>query len=289
MMGISSECQRLLQEESRLYKNDYHQYYLKGESKPRSIGEPYLLHHFGTTRGILLIHGLLAAPEEVREWAEALHAEGYSVYAPRLAGHGTSALDLATRSYEDWVNSVNRGYRILKKCCDQIVVAGFSTGGGLALYSAVTRPHDFMAVISVSAPYKFESSSSVFAESLDRWNVILRALGIRRLRRDFVANDPDNPHINYLRCPVRSIVQVKAMMRKVSRALKTLTMPALIIQADRDPKVAPESGRKIYSRISSTQKKYREISFHLHGIVRGDISREVQQESSVFLNRLDWR
>lgn len=288
-MLISADCKRLIRQESLLFKRDYHEYFLAGETKPRHIGEPYLLHQPGTNRGVLLIHGLLAAPEEVREWAAFLHSSGYTVYAPRLAGHGTSALDLAFRSYDDWVDSVNRGHAILKTCCEQIVVAGFSTGGGLALHQAVTKPEAFAAVISVSAPLQFKSVSSLFAESLDHWNVLLRAMGVKPLCRDFVANDPDNPHINYFRCPVRSIVQVKAMMKKVSGALSTLSMPALIIQANQDPKVEPKSGRRIYDRIASHDKRYREISFHLHGIVRGEISRDVFAEVAAFLNRLAWR
>lgn len=262
---------------------------MAGESKPRSIGEPFLLRRSGAACGVLLIHGLLAAPEEVREWAEALHEKGYTVYAPRLAGHGTSAEDLARRAYGDWVGSVNRGYDILKTCCEKIAVAGFSTGGGLALYAALARPDAFAGVIAVSAPFRFKSASAGFAKSLDKWNELMRASGIRRWRRDFVANNPDNPHINYFRCPVRSIAQVQSMMRKISQTLHTLTMPALIIQADRDPKVAPVSGRKIYRRIASSSKKYCEISFSLHGIVRGEIARRVFDESTAFLDGLGWR
>jgi esterase/lipase len=288
-MSVSAECKRLLHEESLLFAGDYEKYFLAGETKDRYIGEPYLLHHAETNRGVLLIHGLMAAPEEVREWADFLYSQGYTVYAPRLAGHGTSAVDLAQRSYADWVDSVNRGHAILKTCCEQIVVAGFSTGAGLALYQALTKPEAFAAVISISAPLKFKSISSCFAEQLDRWNSFLRLMGIKRLRRDFATNYPDNPHINYHRCPVVSIVQVKALMKKVYKALPTLSIPALIIQADNDPKVESGSGRRIYDRISSLGKAYRDIHFHLHGIVRGGISRNVFAEVAAFLNRLAWR
>jgi esterase/lipase len=288
-MSISAECQQLVQYESLLFERDYKKYFLEGETKPRNIGEPYLLHHPETNRGVLLIHGLMAAPEEVREWADFLYARGYTVYAPRLAGHGTSAVDLAQQTYSDWVDSVNRGHSILKTCCEKIVVAGFSTGGGLALHQAVTKPGAFKAVISISAPLKFKSVSSNFAEQLDRWNLFLSVMGIKRLHRDFVTNHPDNPHINYHRCPVGSIVQVKALMKKVYAALPALFIPALIIQADNDPKVEGKSGRKIYDRISSTDKIYREVHFHLHGIVRGEITRDVFPETADFLNKLAWR
>ena len=230
MMLVSDECKRLMQRESLLFASAYKKHFLAGETKPRPIGEPYLLHSAETQRGVLLIHGLMAAPEEVREWADFLCSLGFTVYAPRLAGHGTSAVDLARCSYGDWVDSVDRGHAILKSCCEQIVVAGFSTGAALALHQAITKPEAFKAVISISAPWKFKSISARFAEPLDHWNSFLRTLGIKGLRRDFVVNHPDNPHINYFRCPVRSIVQVKALMKKVYGTISTLSLPALIIQ-----------------------------------------------------------
>jgi len=281
---ISPECRRLLDQETLLFEKEYAAHFLAGETKPRQIGAPYLLRSTETDRGVLLIHGLMAAPEEVRQWADFLHAQGYTVYAPRLAGHGTSAPDLAGRCYRDWIASVERGHAILKLCCEKIVVAGFSTGAGLALEAALRKPAEFAAVIAISAPLKFKSLSSSFAEALDGWNVLLRRMGIARFRREYVPNHPDNPEINYHRCPVRGIVQVKALMRNVRRALPGLAVPALIMQAGNDPKVSGESGRRIYDLIQSPDKTYREVAFHLHGIVRGEIARVVFAEALQFLN-----
>ncbi|MFO7569384.1 MAG: alpha/beta fold hydrolase [Smithellaceae bacterium] len=279
---------KLAAQESLLFEREYEEHYLTGETKPRSVGEPFLLHNPDSNRGVLLIHGLMAAPEEVRPWADFLYAHGYTVYGPRLAGHGTSAADLATRNHRDWTDSVNRGHTLLKTCCEQIIVAGFSTGGGLALYQAITKPKAYKAVISVNAPLKFKSLSAVFAEPFDRWNVFLRKKGIECLRRDFVVNHPDNPQINYHRCPVHSIVEVKALMQKVYEMLPSLSMPALIMQADHDPKVEGRSGKKIFDRIASADKTYHDIHFHLHGIVRGDIASHVFARVEAFLSRLVW-
>jgi len=69
-MLVSAECKRLMHQESLLFERDYKEHFLAGETKDRHIGEPYLLHHARTNRGVLLIHGLMAAPEEVREWAD---------------------------------------------------------------------------------------------------------------------------------------------------------------------------------------------------------------------------
>ena len=273
----------LLAAESALFIKEYEQNYSAGESKPQDIGMPFFLHAPQSGVGVLLIHGLMAAPAEVREWANFLHAKGLTVYAPRLSGHGTSSEDLSGRNYHDWLESVNRGHAILKTCCKKILVAGFSTGAGLALQSAILKPHDFEAVITVSAPLKFKSFSSRFAELLNGFNHFCHLIGMDNLARKFVKNDADNPHINYLLCPVRSFVQVKKLMRKVRQSLSEIDIPVLVIQAKNDPKVAPESGPAIFQHLGSDKKHFAWIDYPMHGIVRGEIALDVFKEVESFL------
>jgi len=276
----------LLDEESRRFKREYHAHFLNGETKPKHIGEPFLLHEPSSPTGILLIHGLMAAPEEVRQWAQFLYSKGYTVYGPRLAGHGTSAMDLSTRHYGEWIKSVDRGIDILKTCCTRVVIGGFSTGAGLALYQAIQNPTAFDGVISISAPLKFKGISTNFVEILHAWNQVAIQLGMTRLAREYAQNHPDNPQINYHRCPIQGIVEVKALMKKVYDSLSTLKIPSLIIQGKNDPKVDGQSGKKIFQRINRRDSHYREIDFHLHGIIRGPIAQEVFQEVETFLNTL---
>lgn len=262
---------------------EYEQNYSAGESKPPAIGMPFLLSAPASDTGVLLIHGLMAAPEEVREWADFFHARGLTVYAPRLSGHGTSAQDLSVRTYRDWLDSVDRGHALLKTCCKKILVAGFSTGAGLALESVIRKPRDFEAVITVSAPFRFKSFSSRFAELLHGFNRFCLLIGLSSLAREFMKNDADNPQINYLRCPVSSFVQVKTLMRKVRRSLSEIEVPALVLQATQDPKVAPASGPAIFRRLGTAEKHFAWIDYHLHGIVRGRIAAVVFREVESFL------
>jgi alpha-beta hydrolase superfamily lysophospholipase len=89
-INTDKELNTLLAAESALFIKDYEKNYCEGETKSRDIGMPFFLHSPGSDTGVLLIHGLMAAPEEVREWAQFLYEKGLTVYAPRLAGHGTS-------------------------------------------------------------------------------------------------------------------------------------------------------------------------------------------------------
>jgi len=277
------ETERLLEAESALFFREYKKHFVAGETKPPGIGKPLFLHSIHTDTGVLLIHGLMAAPEEVRECADFLHAKGLTVYAPRLSGHGTSSKDLSTRNYQNWLDSVDCGHAILKTCCRKIIVAGFSTGAGLALQSVILKPRDFEAVISISAPLKFKRFSSRFAELLHGFNELCKLAGFHKLTKEFMENDADNPHINYLLCPVSAFVQVKKLMRKVGQSLPDIKIPSLVIQANRDPKVDPGSGPEIFKRIGSAKKYFSWIDYHQHGIVRGNIAAHVFKEVESFL------
>lgn len=286
-------CQQLLDQELQRFEADYQHHYLEGETKPKAIGKPYLLHNPESARGVLLIHGLMAAPEEVREWADFLFSKGYTVYAPRMAGHGTSADDLSQRQMDEWVESVNRGHEILKACCGHIIVAGFSTGGAVALHQATTKPGEFEALISISAPLKFKKFSAHFARPVNNWNRALKrldsvtpsAISTARLRKEFVTNHADNPHINYLRCPVSSIVEIQRLMKGVQQNLASLSIPTLVIHGTHDPKVDVKSSRELFKQLPDGRKYYREVDFHLHGIIRGKIAQQVFHEVGEFLSK----
>lgn len=282
-MILPDTLQAELDREITLFQNEHSKNFLKGETKDQSIGSPFFLHQPGSHTAVLLIHGFMAAPHEVREWADDLHSKGYTVYAPRLAGHGTSAVDLDRRSFRDWVDSVDRGYTILSSCCKRIIVAGFSTGAGLALHQAVHHPERYIAVVSVSAPMKFSSVSSRFSEMIELWNHCCRFIGLDSLQKPFAANHPDNPEINYHRCPIHGFNQVKALMRDVDKGLPGVSIPALVIQGSLDPKVSPMAGKMIYKRLGSKIKIYAEIEHPLHGIVRGDVGKRVFSAVHEFL------
>jgi hypothetical protein len=131
---------------------------------------PFLLHpEQPNGRGVLLIHGLLARPAELRDYGDYLHRQGYTVMAIRLKGHGTSPYALRDQQLEDWYGSVQRGFAILKAYCRHIFVIGFSTGGALALNLASEQHAEIIGCVAVSVPIKFIRKSfkraRIFRES----------------------------------------------------------------------------------------------------------------------------
>ncbi len=269
-----------------VFESDYEKYYLDGESKPRNIGRPFFLKRFFGRRGILLIHGYMAAPEEVRALGEYLYRAGYTIYGVRLRGHGTAPEDLASRNWEEWYESANRGLIVLKNTVKKIAVAGFSTGAGVALYQAINKPDTYRGVVSINAPLKVNNIGSRLASTVVLWNSFLGRLRVGRGKMEYVKNDPENRHINYFRNPISGVAQLEKFMDVVEKRLKDLYVPALIVQGSRDPVVNPASGIEIFDLIGGTDKELCRLYAERHGIVNGEGSHRVFRRVERFLDEI---
>jgi len=266
------------------YESDYHRFFIAGESKPLDVGMPFLVKGKSKNVGVLLSHGYMAAPREVEDLARYLGSIGFWVYVPRLKGHGTSPDDLAGRSYQDWVVSIDRGYAIISSLCKRVVVGGFSTGAGLALDLAA-RVKGVSGVFAVAAPMRLRDFSSKFAPAVDMWNRIMDKAYGEGPKMEFVENKPENPHINYLRNPISGVREIERLMDDLEPKLPGLNMPALIVQSRRDPVVEPKGSRKIFELLGTENKEYQLFNFDRHGILLGDGSKRVHKAIGEFVKR----
>ncbi len=104
----------------------------------------------GGSVGCLLIHGGTGSPPEMRGMGEYLAGKGLTVLGVRLAGHGTTPEDLATKSWRDLIASAEEGLSRLQAQCYHVFVAGLSLGGLITLYLAAHHP--IQGAIVMSAP-----------------------------------------------------------------------------------------------------------------------------------------
>ncbi len=274
--------QRLIKKTTSDFKTDYTDYFLADESKPESVGKPILLESDESGTGVLLIHGYMAAPEEMRPFAEHLHARGFTVYVPRIKGHGTAPEDLAETSYDQWIESVEEGYVILRHTCDRLFMGGFSTGAGLALELA-TRVGDVKALFAVAPPMKLKDFGSHFVPTVDIWNRMMNKARLKGITKEFIANNPENPDINYIRNPVAGIRQLETFMEALASKLPTIQTPILVVQSRKDPVVNPSGTLKLFRKIGSGQKEYFLFDIRRHGILRGEGVDRVYHAISDFL------
>jgi esterase/lipase/1-acyl-sn-glycerol-3-phosphate acyltransferase len=269
-----------------LFEKDYRKYYIPGESKPEEIGRPFYLKRFFSRRGFIMVHGYMAAPEEIRPLADFLYRNGYSVYGARLRGHGTAPEDLASRNWEKWYDSVSRAYIIMKNSVRSFAIGGFSTGAGIALLQAANKPGRFRGVVSINAPLRLQNISSKLSSAMVVWNKLLTKINVKKGRMEYVTNRPENEHINYFRNPVAGVSELGRLMKTVEDRLKLVSDPSLIVQGSDDPVVNPVSGLEIFGRLGTERKQLVRIFAKHHGILRGTEAGEVQSKVLEFLEKV---
>lgn len=273
---------KLVQKAQFDFERDYANHFIRGESKEKAVGRPYLVKGESRDIGVVLIHGYMAAPLEVRELADYLGRQGVYVYAPRLRGHGTAPEDLAKRGYMDWVDSVDEGYVIIRNICKQVIVGGFSAGAGLALHLASRIP-SVDGVFAVCPPLKLKDLAARFAPAVTVWNRFMQRVHIDGGKMEFVENHPENPHINYIRNPVAGVKELEYLMDDVEERLPTIEAPALMVQAYGDPVVDPHGAFEGYELLGSADKQYLVFNYANHGILLGKEAYRVHRAIGEFV------
>jgi esterase/lipase len=269
------------------YVRDYDAFYIEGESKDKSVGQPILKKGRSNKMGIVLFHGYMAAPMELDGLAEYLADKGWWVYVPRLKGHGTAPEDLATRSAADWMNSADEAIALITSKCRKVVLGGFSMGAGLALEAAARiRNPAFVGVFAVCPPFRLHDFSSKFVPAVSMWNRFVSSVKRDDVKKEFVENHPENPNINYQRNPISGVRELDKLMKSAENRLDDINLPALLVQSDEDPVVDEKGTRKAFKLLGSERKRCLLIHSDRHGILRGDGATEVYQAVEEFISRL---
>jgi esterase/lipase/1-acyl-sn-glycerol-3-phosphate acyltransferase len=287
-MPASSVLNRIRNDLVEKTKADYHKaykkYYIKGESKDKKIGAPIFLKAENEKAGILLIHGYMAAPEEMREFAEFLHEKSFTVYVPRLKGHGTAPEDLSTTKYKEWIESVEEGYIILRHTCKKLFVGGFSTGAALAM-ELCSHAHDIRAAFAVAPPMKLKDLGAQFVPAISLFNDMMKKAYLTKIAKEFINNDPENRHINYTRNPIAGIRELEKLTKQLEPTLPNINVPVLVVQSRKDPVVNPSGTLKLFNKIGSKQKEYFLFDYERHGILLGKGADRIYKNIESFISQ----
>jgi esterase/lipase len=249
-------------------------------------GEPYLLIPDGGSRvGVVLVHGFLASPAELRDFGARLFDAGYAVMGVRLRGHGTSPWDLRERSWHDWLDSVRRGHRIMAALCGSVCLVGFSSGGALALCLAAERSYPVAGVVAVSAPMKFRNKNLIFVPLMHRANQVASWVPALEGIMPFRPNDSEHPHINYRNIPMRGLFELRRMVDGLRKRLANVDCPVSVIQGTEDQVVDAKSADMIMAGLGTAEKNRTMIPSRRHGILNEDIG-ETQDAVLSFLAAL---
>ncbi len=222
------------------------------------------------------MHGLTGTPHEIRAFAIALVARGFTVNAPLLAGRGD--LDaFAQTTWHDWYASAERGLTELERSCGRILVFGFSLGGLLALRLAARAPARIHAIAVASLPLPLPSWQTLAIRALARLRrapligrvcvpLPTRAPSIRS-RREFEAS----PSLRGLPWP--ALAELVALQQEVDGRLAEVHAPMLIMHSALNHAAPVDGGAHLADRVASVrlQRLVLPASFHIAGV---DVDRD---------------
>jgi len=235
-------------------------------------GEPYLLMP-ETPRplGVVLVHGFLASPAELRSFGEQLFRLGFPVLGVRLKGHGTSPWDLRERSWQDWQDSVRRGFSIMSGLAPGVALVGFSTGGALSLILASQRPPGLAGVVAASVPMKFQDRGMRYVPLVHSANRLVRWMSSFEGIKPFQTNDSEHPRINYRQMPVRGLYELTVLVDVLKASLPQVACPVTLVQGSDDPVVVPDSIDTILEYLDGVPVDWKMIDSQRHGIINEDV------------------
>lgn len=233
-------------------------------------------HQEGTAPvGVLLCHGFTGSVASMKPWGEALAGAGHHVVIPRLPGHGTSWQELNRTTWMDWYAVAERALFELRDTCEQVVVAGLSMGGALALRLA--EEHSVRGVILVNPAIASRSRTLVVAGVLKHVVPSVAAIG----------NDIAKPGVDehsYDRTPLLAVHSMTRLWSVVRADLDRIAAPVLLFTSRVDHVVDTLSRDTLLKRLPAIDHRQLEHSFHVATLDHD--AQRIESESIEFIRTI---
>lgn len=218
--------------------------------------EPF--HFAGNEVGVLVSHGFTGTPQSMRDLGERLHAAGYTVLGPRLAGHGVSPAAMARTGAADWIASIDEALETLRAQCRQVFVVGLSMGGTLALHAAARHPDLVRGAITINAAVRV-GGPVMAALAYDRQ----APATVPGIGSDIKA--PGVQELAYAEVPVPAFREALTLATVTHELLPVIRCPVLVMTSREDHVVDPSNGPLIAQRVGASRidMRWLEDSYHV--------------------------
>ncbi|WP_322507842.1 alpha/beta hydrolase [Anaerolinea sp.] len=230
----------------------------------------------------ILIHGFPGTPAEVREWAQAIHQEGWTVKALLLPGFGADLPNMYQQRVQMWLDKITAEVEVYKSQGRLVLLAGFSMGGGLSIVAAEkSQPHALLLLAPFWLPETIWTRLLAGIVRLFLPQVIYPFKSMPALLEQMkeeahrAASDVnlDDPHLRIavqeIPVPLITLEQFRVLSRWVRRSAPRLSMPVCILQGTRDPVVRPAFTQKLI-QLMRTPVEYHLVSGEHHTLLRGE-------------------
>ena len=250
--------------------------------------------------GVLLLHGITGAPQEMRPLAQHLQGLGYLVETPVLAGHGAGCRELLATTWEDWLAGVRAATDALAAKCSGVVVVGLSAAALLGTLVAVERPS--VRGASLLAVHLSHRGDKISRVDYAVWRMIM---GIPYLRRHWYFHEHppyglkderlqrvitraiqssargETAKFGLFRTYAETIHQIKLLENAARRVAPLVRCPVQLIHSFEDSMLGINNATEMYGLLGTPDKTVELIIGCDHVITidlcKQDVARRVEQ------------
>lgn len=209
----------------------------------------------GGARAALLLHGFGDTPQTLRRQALALHANGWTVRAPLLPGHGRTLEAFRASDAAAWTEAARAAYESLCRTHDRVAVVGLSMGGALAVQLGA-GPRDPSALVLLAPYLEVAASGRLWTSLWPLWS----------LWRAWIPSDPASSihdplargeSLGYGNASPRLLRELRRVVDAARAASGRVRAPTLAVFSRDDYRIAPDAALRGFSRLGAHVKELR--------------------------------
>lgn len=203
------------------------------------------------SRGVLILHGFGDTPQSISALAAQLHANGWTVRAPLLHGHGSSLRAFTDARADQWLSGVRAALGELRSRAEHVAIIGQSMGGALGTILASESRVEALVLL---APYVALPRRAARIAAFHR--VVSPFIPYLRSRSESSILDPEARRKALGRgiTTPRLLHELSLIVRLAGRAAPRIDVPTLVIHSRRDPRVTTADAEAAFAALGSGNK-----------------------------------
>lgn len=246
----------------------------------------------GNEIGCLVTHGFMASPAEVGWLGQYLAEQGYTVYVPRLTGHGIDPKHMRQARWQDWYGDVLNGYHLLRQHCKKVIAIGHSMGGLLSILLSINENVDALVVAAMPISLGEKDPKLAQARLLDLIMPYTYHPSEPELNAEIAAEQKRRGEpiifgrVHYPKWSTRAAYEYYRLERTTKEHLSEVITPILLLYAQQDETGTIEDAETIAMTIRSSKIEMHILKDGAHIIFQDSGREEAFQVVADFVTRI---
>jgi alpha-beta hydrolase superfamily lysophospholipase len=208
-----------------------------------------------TETSIVYLHGFSASPDDLNPTLELLAASMQAnVLRIRLRGHGLASDGLSQAKASQWLEDAAIARKIGRLIGKRTLLVGMSTGGSIALLSAMQDPEGLLGLALLSPNFEVRNQGPRILTW--PWGREIAAIVTGSHRHKWVAESPIRAALWTTDYDLTAAAEMQSIVEAVrSLPLSEMRLPTLVVHSNIDHVVSIEEMQAKFAEIGSPKKQ----------------------------------